>query len=214
MSDDIIKKARKEYARGSLLEGEVPEAPLPLFRQWFDLAGQSEPVEPNACALGTASKEGRPSVRMVLLKGLDDRGFVFFTNYESDKGRHLAENPFAALTFYWPTLERQVRVEGRCEKISSEESDSYFYSRPKGSQLAAAVSQQSRMAKSREVIDRAYADLTGHVGEGRVERPAHWGGYRIAPDRYEFWQGRESRLHDRIVYELRGGVWGIERLWP
>jgi len=214
MSDDFFKAARKEYERGILDERDAPGEPLTLFREWMELASQSEPGEPNACALGTATKAGRPSVRMVLLKGLDERGFVFFTNYESKKGRDLLENPFAALTFYWASLERQARVEGRCERISAEETDSYFRSRPKGSQLAAAVSEQSRVVASREVLDATYAALVTKVGDGAVPRPEGWGGYRIAPERYEFWQGRENRLHDRIVYEREGSTWRLERLWP
>jgi pyridoxamine 5'-phosphate oxidase len=213
-SGDIFTSTRKEYERGALLEDHVSPDPFEQFRGWFDAAVVSENEEPNACALATAGIDLQPSVRMVLLKSFDARGFVIYTNYHSAKGRQIGENPLVSLLFYWPSLERQIRVEGRCEKVSESEADSYFASRPRGSQLGAAVSTQSGVAPSRQAIDDAYAALERSVGEGEVVRPEHWGGYRIVPERFEFWQGRESRLHDRLRYARRNDMWEIVRLWP
>lgn len=213
-TDDIFKATRKEYEKGSLDEASVSPCPFTQFRVWFDVASQAEAQEPNACALATASGDGAPSVRMVLLKAFDHAGFVFFSNYASQKGEHLSANPRAALLFYWPSLERQVRIEGRCERTSIADSDAYFSSRPKNAQLGAAVSKQSRVATSREVIDEAYRNLVQEVGDANITRPEQWGGYRVIPDRFEFWQGRESRLHDRIRYIRDGSQWRTERLWP
>jgi pyridoxamine 5'-phosphate oxidase len=213
-SGDIFKSVRKEYERGALLEEHVSPDPFEQFRGWFDAAVVSEREEPNACALATVGGDLQPSVRMVLLKSCDERGFVIFTNYHSAKGRQIEQNPLVSLLFYWPSLERQIRVEGRCERVSSSEADAYFASRPKGSQLGAAVSRQSEVALSRQVIDDAYVALEQNVGQGEVARPEHWGGYRIVPAKFEFWQGRESRLHDRIVYIRQDGAWEITRLWP
>lgn len=212
--DENFKKTRKEYALGRLDQDVVDAEPLTQFQKWFNEAMECESGEANACALSTADRGGRPSARMVLLKSLTPEGLVFFTNYESRKGSHLSENPYAALLFYWPTLERQVRFEGGCEKIAPAESDSYFHSRPRSAQLGAIVSSQSRVAGSREEIDGAYTTFAEKVGESPLERPSGWGGYRLRPDLVEFWQGRESRLHDRIQYSLVNGVWTRERLWP
>jgi pyridoxamine 5'-phosphate oxidase len=213
-SDEIFKGVRKEYEQGSLDEGAIARCPFEQFRVWLDEAIEAGHIEPNACALGTVGADGQPSVRMVLLKSFDASGFVFFTNYLSRKGRQISANPRASLLFYWPLLERQVRIEGRCEKVSEEETDRYFYGRPKGAQLGAAVSQQSESVESRLVIDEAYQKLVEGVGDGRVERPRHWGGYRLVPHEFEFWQGRESRLHDRIRYLPQGSSWETSRLWP
>lgn len=213
-SDDIFKKTRKEYERGALDESSIDPHPITQFRRWFDEAMQSEAGEVNACALSTVGSDGRPSGRMVLLKSLDEEGLVFFTNYDSKKGRQLSENPQAALLFYWPSLERQVRFEGECLRISSEESDSYFLSRPRSAQLGAVVSLQSSVAESRATIDSSYASLESKMVERAITRPSHWGGFRLAPSLVEFWQGRESRLHDRIQYEVVDGTWKRNRLWP
>ena len=170
---------------------------------------------PNACAIATVGKDLRPSVRMVLLKSLEEQGFVFFTNYESQKGRQIAQNSFGSMLFYWASLERQVRIEGRFEMVSAAESDSYFAVRPRTAQLRAAVSRQSEVVSSRAELEGAYAEAERRSGGAPIVRPAHWGGYRLLPESFEFWQGRESRLHDRIRYsQLRGGLWRIERLWP
>jgi len=211
---DFFKSLRKEYEQGALLEESVSADPTRQFRAWFDAAVAAEREEPNACALATVGRDLQPSVRMVLLKSFDERGFVVYTNYRSTKGRQIEENPLVSLLFYWPSLERQVRVEGRSERVSPSEADLYFASRPKGSQLGAAVSKQSEVAESRHVIDDAYVELERNVGEGGVARPDHWGGYRIVPHLFEFWQGRESRLHDRLRYVQRDGAWEIARLWP
>jgi len=211
---DIFKSVRKEYERGALLEEHVSSDPFHQFRVWFDAAMVAEREEPNACALATAGIDLQPSVRMVLLKSFDERGFVVFTNYQSAKGRQIEENPLVSLLFYWASLERQIRIQGRSERVSSDEADAYFQSRPKGSQLGAAVSHQSGVASSRQVIDDANATLERSVGNGEVPRPEHWGGYRIVPTQFEFWQGRESRLHDRLRYSRRDGAWELDRLWP
>lgn len=213
-SDQIFKDARREYERGVLDEASVAACPFAQFRGWLDVAMRTEPNEGNACALATVGGDGRPSARMVLLKSYTTEGLVFFSNYESRKGQDLEAHSAAALLFYWPTLERQVRIEGHVVKITSSESDSYFYSRPKGAQLSAAVSKQSKVAHSRQELDRAYQSLERQVGEGAVTRPSTWGGYRVVPNMFEFWQGRESRLHDRLRYLSDGNSWRIERLWP
>lgn len=213
-SDDIFKGVRKEYAQGNLEECAIAGCPFEQFTAWFDAAITAGHIEPNACALGTVGADGQPSVRMILLKSFDRNGFVFFTNYLSRKGGQIDANPLASLLFYWPLLERQVRIEGRCEKVSDEETNRYFYGRPKGSQLGAAVSQQSKPVASRQTIDEAYQKLSDLVGAGTVERPPHWGGYRLTPHEFEFWQGRESRLHDRIRYSPVGDSWETSRLWP
>jgi pyridoxamine 5'-phosphate oxidase len=212
---DYFSKTRIEYAKGSLDESSVERSPFDHFRVWFDEAVEKESNEPNACALATVGSDLQPAVRYVLLKSFDTRGLVFFSNYNSFKGKQIAENGRAALVFYWPNMERQVRAEGRVELLSAEETDSYFYTRPRDSQFGSAVSLQSQVAASREVIEKAMHDLRAQVGDGVVPRPSHWGGYRVIPHRFEFWQGRENRLHDRIQYMLvDNGAWKIERLWP
>lgn len=213
-SDDIFKGVRKEYERGALDESSSSSDPFAQFTTWFDDALRSGQEEPNACALATSGSDGQPSVRMVLLKSFKEGGFTFFTNYLSRKGQQLASNPKASLLFYWPSLERQVRIEGICEKIPAADTDAYFYSRPKGSQLGAAISLQSQVVASREAIDEAYRKLESDIGDGRVRRPEGWGGYRLVPTTFEFWQGRESRLHDRLRYEKDVSFWKISRLWP
>jgi len=214
-TDDTFRSVRKEYERGSLDESSVDADPLAQFQVWLAEALKAPEVEPNACALATVSQDGKPSLRMVLLKSLDDRGFSFFSNYHSRKGRELAQNAAAAILFYWGSLERQVRIEGTVERLSAAESDAYFASRPRNAQLGAIVSPQSEVAASRQAIEERYAQLAASVGDSALLRPTHWGGYRIIPESMEFWQGRESRLHDRIRYERDAGLgWKIGRLWP
>lgn len=200
---------------GNLDERTVDRDPIRLFRRWFDDAIRSGSRLPDAATLATATKEGRPSARMVLLKQVDERGFVFYTNYRSSKAKELDENPRAALVCYWVHLDRQVRVEGEVEKISAQESDEYFQTRPRESQIGALASPQSEVIENREVLDQRYSELDEHYRDRAVERPAHWGGYRIKPERIEFWSNRPGRLHDRILYERQGdGSWSIKRLAP
>jgi pyridoxamine 5'-phosphate oxidase len=196
-------------------ENSVDRNPIDLFRRWFDEAIASGSRLPDAMTLATASKDGKPSARMVLLKQVDEEGFVFFTNYRSSKGRELKENPQAALVFYWTQLDRQVRVEGSVERISRAESDDYFKTRPRESQLGAAASPQSEVIANRKVLEKSFRELDELYGGRAVDRPAHWGGYRLKPERIEFWQNRTGRLHDRILYELQAdGSWAINRLAP
>jgi pyridoxamine 5'-phosphate oxidase len=196
-------------------EGDVDANPFRQFAVWFDEARAASPIEPNAMALATVGADGRPSLRMVLLKGADERGFVFYTNYESRKGRELADTPWAALTFLWPEMERQIRIEGRVEPVSAEESDAYFHSRPVGSQLSASASRQSEVIAGREELEQRVAALSAQYQDQEIPRPENWGGFRVIPDAIEFWQGRASRLHDRLRYRLlASGDWQIERLSP
>lgn len=197
-----------------LLEADVRADPLRQFEVWFADAGAAGVRLPEAMVLATATAQGLPSARMVLLKGVDGGGFVFFTNYESRKGRELGENPFAALVFYWDALGRQVRVEGNVERIADTESDSYFRNRPLASRIGAWASPQSETIESREALERLVAEVEARFPGGEVPRPPLWGGFRLVPDALEFWQHRESRLHDRIRYERRGAEWVIERLAP
>ena len=205
---------RKEYMRRGLSESELDPDPIRQFQRWFDDASGAGLIEPNAMTLATATRDGRPSARMVLLKGFDARGFVFYTNYESRKGGDLEQNPQAALVFFWVELERQVRVEGRVERATVEESDAYFASRPLGSQIGAWASAQSRVIADREPLERRAAELEAEYAGREVPRPPHWGGYRVVPDVIEFWQGRPSRLHDRLRYRWTDGSWLVERLSP
>jgi pyridoxamine 5'-phosphate oxidase len=189
--------------------------PFRLFRDWFEEAGRTGPADPTAMTLATADADGRPSARMVLLKGWDERGFVFFTNYNSRKGRDLSENPLAALLFWWPMLERQVRIEGVAEPLSPEESDAYFNTRPLGAQLGAWASPQSELIAGRAVLDARLEDVKRRFADQPVARPAHWGGYRVVPDTVEFWQSRPDRLHDRLRYRRNDHkMWVCERLAP
>lgn len=205
----------EQNAAADLDEKTVDRDPLKLFRRWFDEAIASGSRLPDAMTLATATKEGKPSARMVLLKQVDDDGFVFYTNYNSRKARELDENPYAALVAYWVGLDRQVRVEGTVERESAAESDEYFRTRPRESQLGALASPQSEVIESREVLEQRFRDFEAMYRDRSVARPAHWGGYRLKPNLIEFWQNRSGRLHDRILYELQAdGSWSIKRLAP
>ncbi len=206
---------RKDYSLSGLLEKDLARDPFRQFDQWFQEAQAAKLVEPNAMTLATASKDGRPSARTVLLKGVDGRGFVFFTNYESRKGRDLAENARASLLFPWLALERQIVVEGTVAKVSREESAAYFHSRPRASQLGAWVSQQSSVITGRATLEDAMKTLEKKYAGAEVPVPPAWGGYRLTPETVEFWQGRRSRLHDRLRYRRETtGDWTVERLAP
>jgi len=210
-----LAELRKNYSLGSLDIGDVDRNPFRQFDVWFQQAVDAKLPEPNTMTLATVDSRGRPSARIVLIKGVDERGFVFFTNYESRKGRELATNPYASLLFYWIELERQVRIEGSVVKTSAEESDAYFASRPLGSRIGAWASDQSQVLESRAALEAREREVIAQYGDS-PPRPPHWGGYRLVPGTIEFWQGRPSRLHDRIVYtrEDPGGEWSIVRLAP
>jgi len=207
---------RRDYTRDGLAETQAPAEPFALFRHWFDDAVKTEqpPVEANAMTLATVDADGRPHCRILLLKGLDDQGFTFFTNYDSAKGQQLLANPFAAMTFFWPALERQVRIEGKVVKVTSQESDEYYQVRPLGSRLGAWASPQSQVIADRAELEGLVKATEQRFSDTQPHCPEHWGGYRLLPERIEFWQGRASRLHDRLNYRLQQGAWLRERLAP
>ncbi len=206
---------RKEYISDSLNEQDLDPDPFKQFSKWFQQALEAQLLLPDAMTLATATREGKPSARIVLLRGFDERGFVFYTNYESQKGRELAENPYAALVFYWAELERQVRITGQVQKVTREESENYFRSRPLESRLSAWASRQSRVIPSREVLESKVEQLRAEFPNGNIPLPPDWGGFRLVPQTIEFWQGRPNRLHDRFRYTRQpDNSWLIERLAP
>ncbi len=209
-----IADLRKDYQLQALLESDANPDPFVQFGTWFDAAVAAQIPEPNAMTIATATPDGIPSARIVLLKAFDDRGFVLFTNYDSHKGQELDANPNAALVFLWTELERQVRIQGRVEKISPEESDGYYYSRPPGSRLGAWASNQSEVVADRTILETRLAELKAQYPDGDIARPPHWGGFRVIPSMIEFWQGRSSRLHDRLRYRKQDHGWTIDRLSP
>jgi pyridoxamine 5'-phosphate oxidase len=208
-----IARIREDYSGEPLDESHTGSDPIAQFNAWFAEAVKAELPMVNAMTLATADANGRPSARIVLLKGVDERGFVFYTNYESRKGDELAANPRAALLFYWTALEREVRIEGAIEKTTAEESDAYFASRPLGSRIAAIASPQSAVVAARAILEERYAQTERQYGAS-PHRPAEWGGYRVIPETVEFWQGRPNRLHDRLLYRKSAGAWEIVRLAP
>jgi len=211
----IENQTDKHTVSNVLDESKVPANPIDFFRRWFNEAIASGSRLPDAMTLATATKDGKPSARMVLLKGVENDSFFFYTNYNSQKARELDENPRAALVLYWTQLDRQVRVEGSVERTSAAESDEYFGSRPRESQLGALASPQSEVIESRDVLEETFRRLDEQYRDQPVERPAHWGGYRLKPELIEFWQNREGRLHDRILYDRQAdGSWTIKRLAP
>ncbi|BAY85686.1 pyridoxal 5'-phosphate synthase [Calothrix parasitica NIES-267] len=213
--DKTIADLRQDYTLQGLRETDVNSNPFLQFKEWFDQALNADILEPNAMMVATTTTQGKPSARMVLLKDFDERGFVFYTNYNSQKAQELAENPQAALVFWWAELQRQVRICGWVEKVSNEESDKYFYSRPFSSRLGAWASNQSEIIENREVLEQQLEELQQQYYNKDVPRPPHWGGIRVIPAEIEFWQGRSSRLHDRLVYrKVEDGSWKIERLSP
>lgn len=209
-----IAAIRKEYSLKSLDLSNIADNPLTQFKVWFQEALTASTIETNAMTLSTINQDNKPSARVVLLKGID-HGFLFFTNYESGKGQELARHPYAAITFFWPELERQVRIEGRVEKVTDAESDEYFFSRPGPSQIGAWTSPQSHIIPDRRYLERRLEEVEDKFKNEKITRPKHWGGYRLIPNSIEFWQGRPSRLHDRLKYDLdETANWQINRLAP
>lgn len=209
-----LQEMRTEYKQATLDENSVPSEPFSLFETWFAQAVDTQIKEPNTMLLATSSKENIPNIRAVLLKIFDEKGFVFFTNYNSTKAKEIEENPHVALEFLWLDLERQVRVIGRCEQISTAESMAYFMKRSRGSQIGAWVSEQSSVISSRKMLQMQIEKMKEKFAKGAVPLPDFWGGYRVVPTQIEFWQGRENRLHDRILYTKEDEGWKIERLAP
>jgi len=215
MADLVIQNLRENYKKAILEISDTAENPFDQFKAWLDFAIESKIKEPNAMTLATMTKEGRPAARVVLLKGIREDGFVFYTNYNSRKGEELVENPYAALVFNWLYLEKQIRVEGKVEKLSYKESETYFKSRPKGSQIGAWASPQSSVIKDRRILEDNTSNLeVQYKDNDQLPCPPHWGGFLVKPNLFEFWQGRSSRLHDRIQYRSVEGAWVRERLAP
>lgn len=212
--DVQIASLRNEYSKAALDVPQTAESPIDQFRKWFTDAQTAKVVEANAMTLSTVDVDGRPSARVVLLKDLTEKGFSFYTNYNSRKGKDIAKNPFAALTFFWPELERQVRIEGKLSKVGKLTSDAYFSSRPRGSQIGAWASPQSEEIPNRELLESRERDYLEKFEGVPIPRPDHWGGYELIPDKVEFWQGRKSRLHDRILYYRENNEWKRKRLAP
>lgn len=208
-----LKDMRLNYDQDQLLESKISENPFTQFKYWFDLVLKADIIEPNAMTIATSTKAGIPSARMVLLKDFDESGFTFFTNYGSRKGKELSENPFASVLFWWREYERQVRIEGKIEKISRKESEEYFNLRPLKSRFGALASDQSEVVENREVLEKRFLDLEKQFGDN-PPMPKNWGGYKLIPNKFEFWQGRRDRLHDRICYEKVKNDWKIYRLQP
>lgn len=209
-----INTLRHDFSKQTLDESQVDKSPFLQFEKWFKEAVDAHVNEPNAMTVATASKSGKPAARILLLRNFNENGFVFYTNYSSRKGEEIGQNPNCALLFFWPELERQVRIEGKLIKQSSAESDLYFNTRPRTSKLGAWTSPQSKVVKNRKELDELYEQMSQRFPSEDVPRPAHWGGYVLQPDSIEFWQGRPSRMHDRILYTLVNGNWKIERLAP
>lgn len=209
-----LSDVRRVYATGGLQEEDLAPGPIEQFQRWLALAAEADPNDYTSMTLATADREGRPSARIVLLKGCDERGFVFYSNYQSRKGREMEENPSVALLFYWPAFERQVRIEGRVEKVSREESEAYYRTRPRGSRIGAWASRQSTVIGGRAELEEKVRALEERFPDD-IPLPEDWGGYRVVPERIEFWQGRPDRLHDRLRYRrLPDGSWTVERLSP
>ena len=214
MRDGEIAAMRQDYTIGELLESNSPSEPWELFSSWFEIAREAKILEPNAMILSTVMQDGQPTSRVVLLKDFDQSGLVFFTNYLSQKGDQLAQNPRASTLFWWEPLQRQIRIEGEVVKIDEEDSDAYFQSRPYGSRLGAWVSEQSQKIVGRTVLEKRQIEFEKKFADGNVPRPDHWGGYRLAPNKFEFWQGRSNRLHDRLLYQMKQDSWTRVRLAP